>query len=121
MTQTAWMIPGTKPRIVSRILIQKCLPIPTCKNTPRGGSSTAITMRSRSIEGPFCLFDLSTYYAARPQRLQAPRRPKRPGLGGYRSPTCLPKHPHLGPPQPHLLHDVYHASARPGGSGGGGG
>jgi hypothetical protein len=31
-------------------LIQKCLPKPTCKNTPRGGRSIAMTIRSRSIQ-----------------------------------------------------------------------
>src|SRR5918994_4553943 len=35
--------------MVSRTLIQKCLPIPTCKNTPRGGSSMAMMIRSKSI------------------------------------------------------------------------
>src|SRR5215216_3675141 len=43
-------MPGMYPRIVSRTLIQNCLPIPTCKNTPRGGRSIAIMIRSRSIE-----------------------------------------------------------------------
>jgi hypothetical protein len=33
----AWIMPGTKPRIVRITLIQKCLPIPTCKNTPKVG------------------------------------------------------------------------------------
>jgi hypothetical protein len=32
-----------------RLLIQNCLPISTCKNTPRGGRSIAIMIRSRSI------------------------------------------------------------------------
>src|SRR5215204_6419782 len=35
--------------MVKRILIQKCLPTPTCKNTPRGGRRIAAMMRSRSI------------------------------------------------------------------------
>ena len=34
------------------MLIQNCLPIPTCKNTPRGGRSIAIIRRSRSIKTP---------------------------------------------------------------------
>src|SRR5215212_8372285 len=32
------------------MLIQNCLPIPTCKNTPKGGRSMAIMIRSRSIQ-----------------------------------------------------------------------
>ncbi len=30
------------------MLIQNCLPIPTCKNTPNGGRRIATTMRSKS-------------------------------------------------------------------------
>jgi hypothetical protein len=37
------------------MLIQNCLPIPTCKNTPRGGSSIATMIRSRSTEIPLFL------------------------------------------------------------------
>ena len=45
--------------MLSRMLIQNCLPIPTCKNTPRGGRSIATMMRRRSIKGPFLLLYLS--------------------------------------------------------------
>src|SRR5215213_11718040 len=48
--------------MVSRILIQNCLPIPTCKNTPKGGSSMAIMIRSRSIYGSSCQLGFSSYY-----------------------------------------------------------
>ena len=35
------------------MFIQNCLPIPTCKNTPKGGRRTAATMRQKSTETPF--------------------------------------------------------------------
>jgi hypothetical protein len=40
------------------MFIQNCLPIPTCKNTPKGGRSMAIMMRSRSIVSLFLLLGL---------------------------------------------------------------
>jgi hypothetical protein len=40
------------------MFIQNCLPIPTCKNTPKGGRSIAIMMRSRSILSLFLLLAL---------------------------------------------------------------
>ena len=48
MTHTAWTNPGKYPSIVRRILIQKCLVSPTCKNTPRGGRMIASTIRKIS-------------------------------------------------------------------------
>src|SRR5690606_13658546 len=36
--------------MVNRMLIQKCLPIPTCKKTPNGGNKIAIRIRKRSIQ-----------------------------------------------------------------------
>jgi hypothetical protein len=48
--------------MLSRMLIQNCLPIPTCKNTPKGGRSIAIMMRSRSIVMLFLLLVLYPIY-----------------------------------------------------------
>jgi hypothetical protein len=39
--QTAWTMPGMYPKIVSRMLIQKCRPKPTVSRTPTGGSRIA--------------------------------------------------------------------------------
>jgi hypothetical protein len=54
--QIAWIIPGTYPSNVNRIFIQKCLPRPTCKNTPRGGRKIATIILTISIKTSFALF-----------------------------------------------------------------
>jgi hypothetical protein len=41
MIQTAWMMPGRKPRMVKRIFSQNAPLIPTVKNTPSGGRMMA--------------------------------------------------------------------------------
>ncbi len=38
---TAWTMPGMYPKIVSRMLSQKCRPKPTVRKTPTGGSRIA--------------------------------------------------------------------------------
>jgi hypothetical protein len=49
MIQTAWIMPGRNPRIVSRILSQKCGLIPTVKKTPSGGKMMANIIRRISM------------------------------------------------------------------------
>jgi len=44
------MMPGKNPNKVKIIFIQKCLPKPTCRNTPRGGSIIANIRRMMSIK-----------------------------------------------------------------------
>jgi hypothetical protein len=41
----AWIIPGNQKKQVRTRLIQKSVPRPTVKNTPRGGIKIAATMR----------------------------------------------------------------------------
>jgi hypothetical protein len=52
------------------MLIQNCLPIPTCKNTPRGGRMTAATIRQKSTyEPPFIISAVNSSTAASPALL----------------------------------------------------
>jgi hypothetical protein len=46
------MIPGKKPSMVNKMFIQKCLPKPTCRNTPKGGRMIANIMRMMSMIFP---------------------------------------------------------------------
>ncbi len=49
ITHTACTTPGMYPRSVNRILSQKCLPNPTCRNTPNGGRNMASKILSSSM------------------------------------------------------------------------
>jgi len=58
--QTACTIPGIYPSSVSKIFIQKCFPIPSCKNTPNGGMNIANMIRIKSIT--FFLYSVTDRY-----------------------------------------------------------
>lgn len=81
MIQSAWMIPGTKPMIVSTMFKKKWNEKPTCKNTPTGGRMIASIIRS-----------MSNFYSF-----------------GLVSPPLLPRIP--GPPNPRSYSlNSFHAS-----------
>ena len=92
--------------MVSKMLIQNCLPMPTCRNTPRGGRSIAIMMRSRSI---VYLFLLLALYLIRCPNLLVAGPKKYPAMLHVRIEPSAPNTNILGPLAANMIHNVFHA------------